>query len=207
MQGKNRYFRRSQLSEAKFRALIRYFAHDLPAWKIAELSGVSRPTVNQLFMKLRIRIAQVCNASSPLSGEGEVDESYVGARRVRGKKGCGAGGKPIVFEILERHGKVSEIVPDASRKQPQSAIRGQAALEASSTRTAGEATMGWWAWATKSISGCIMVSWSYAKRRLAKFNAVPRQTFLLHIKECEFRFHHREEDLSDRILRNDSLTS
>jgi len=45
------------LWEAKFRALIRYFAHDLPAWKIAELSGVSRPTINQLFMKLRIRIA------------------------------------------------------------------------------------------------------------------------------------------------------
>jgi len=83
-----------------------------------------------------------------------------GARRVRGKKGRGAGGKPIVFGILERHGKVSEIVPDASRKQPQSAIRGQAALEASSTRTAGEATMGWWIWATKSISGCIMVSMS-----------------------------------------------
>ena len=74
-QGKNRYFRRSHLSEAKFRALIRYFAHDFRAWKIAELSGVSRPTINQLFMKLRIRIAQVCNASSPLSGEFGVDES------------------------------------------------------------------------------------------------------------------------------------
>jgi len=135
-------------------------AHDLRAWKIAELSGVSRPTINQLFMKLRTRIAQLCNASSPLSGEVEVDESYFGARRVRGKKGRGAGGKPIVFGILERHGKVSEIVPDASRKQLQSAIRGQVALEASSTRTAGEAPIGWWTWATKSISGCIMVSMS-----------------------------------------------
>jgi len=48
------------------------------------------------------------------------------------KRGRVAGGKPIVFGILERHGKVSEIVPDASRKQLQSAIRGQAALEASS---------------------------------------------------------------------------
>jgi len=36
----------------------------------------------------------------------------------------------------------------------------QVALEASSTQTAGEATMGWWTWATKSISGCIMVSMS-----------------------------------------------
>jgi len=216
MQGKNRYFRRSHLSEAKFRAIIRYFAHDLRAWKIAELSGVSRPTINQLFMKLRIRIAQVCNASSPLSGEGEVDESYFGARRVRGKKGRGAGGKPIVFGILERHGKVSEIVPDASRKQLQSAIRGQAALEASSTRTAGEATMGWWTWATKRISECIMVSMSLPavivismalnhsghmpNGGLQSSMLFPDKRSFYTFKECEFRFNHREEDLSDRIF-------
>jgi len=38
---------------------MRYFTPDLPASKIAELSG-ARPTINQLFMKLRIGIAQVC---------------------------------------------------------------------------------------------------------------------------------------------------
>ena len=48
MQGKNKYFRRSHLSEAKFSVIIRSFAHDLPASKIAELSDVSRPTINQL---------------------------------------------------------------------------------------------------------------------------------------------------------------
>jgi len=75
-------------------------------------------------MKLRIGIAQVCNASSPLSGEVEVDESYFGAYRVRGKKGRGAGGKTIVFGILERQGKVyTEIVPAAAKKQLQAAIR------------------------------------------------------------------------------------
>jgi len=104
---KNRYFRRSHLWEAKFRALIRYFAHDLRAWKIAELSGVSRPTINQLFMKLRIRIAQVCNAPSHLSGEFKVDKSYFGVRRVRGKSRGARSGKPIVFGILERHGKLA----------------------------------------------------------------------------------------------------
>ena len=50
-----------------------------------------------------------------------------------------------------------EIVPDAARKQLQRAIRGRVALEAASTRMAGEATPDWWTWATKSISGCIMV--------------------------------------------------
>ena len=86
MQEKNRCFRRSHLSEDKFRVIIRSLALDFPASKIAELSDVSRPTINKLLLKLRIRVAQVCDASSPFSGEVEVDESYF-ARRVRGKKG------------------------------------------------------------------------------------------------------------------------
>ena len=75
MQGKNRYFRRSHPSEAKFRVIIRSFALDLPASKIAELSDVSRPKINQLLLKLRIGVTQVWDASSPFSGEVEVDES------------------------------------------------------------------------------------------------------------------------------------
>jgi len=47
---------------------------------------------------------------------------------VFGEKGRGAGGKAIVFGILERQGKVyTAIVPDASKKPLQAVIRGQAA--------------------------------------------------------------------------------
>jgi len=42
MQGKSRYFRRSRLSEAKFRLIMRYFMHDLPASKIAALNPERR---------------------------------------------------------------------------------------------------------------------------------------------------------------------
>ena len=104
--------------------IIRSFALDLPASKIAELSDVSRPMINHLLLKLRIRVAQVCDASSPSSGKVEVDESYFCARRARGRKGRGAGGKTIVFGILERQGKTyTEIVPAAAKKQTQAAIR------------------------------------------------------------------------------------
>jgi len=44
---------------------MRYFTHDLAASKLAALSDVSRPTINQRFFKLRPRIAQLCDASSP----------------------------------------------------------------------------------------------------------------------------------------------
>jgi len=40
-------------SEANFRRIEPYFAYDLPASKIAELSDVSRLMTNQLLFKLR----------------------------------------------------------------------------------------------------------------------------------------------------------
>jgi transposase-like protein len=43
--------------------------------------------------------------------------------------------------------------------------------------------------------------WSYAKRRLQKFNGVSHQTFYLHLKECEYRFNHRNLDLSQLLLK------
>jgi len=122
---KNRYFRHSRLSEAKFRLIMRYFTQGLPASKFTVLSDVSRPTTNNGSSSYDLRIAQFCDASSPFSGEVEGDESSFGARRVRGKKGRGAGGKTIVFGILERQEKVyTEIVPDASKKPLQAVIRG-----------------------------------------------------------------------------------
>ena len=84
---KNKYLKRSHISEAKYRQIVRLFCKNLSAAQIAGLSGVSRRTVNRLLINLRQRIASYCEASSPLSGEVEVDESYFGPRRVRGKKG------------------------------------------------------------------------------------------------------------------------
>ncbi|MFH0881957.1 MAG: IS1595 family transposase, partial [bacterium] len=43
--------------------------------------------------------------------------------------------------------------------------------------------------------------WGYAKSRLARFRGVPRNTFYLHLKECEFRFNNRREDLYQLLLK------
>ena len=37
--------------------------------------------------------------------------------------------------------------------------------------------------------------WSFAKRRLAKFNGCSSGAFALHLKEREFRYNHRNDDL------------
>ena len=43
--------------------------------------------------------------------------------------------------------------------------------------------------------------WSFAKRRLQKFNGVPAHTFYLHLKECEWRFNHRNANLYLELLK------
>jgi transposase-like protein len=41
--------------------------------------------------------------------------------------------------------------------------------------------------------------WSYAKHRLAKFNGCKSEKFVIHLKETEFRFNHRKENLVNII--------
>jgi len=117
----NKYAQRSRISEAKFRQLIRCFCLDLDAIQTSGLTGLNRNTVNRYLRRLRQRIAEICEQERWLGGEVEVDESYFGARRVRGKRWRGAGGKRPVFGILERGGRStrrsSRIAPSPSCKR------------------------------------------------------------------------------------------
>ena len=129
---KNKYITSSKISEAKFREIVRYFVADLSATQIATLSGISRNSINKYVMEIRHRIYDFCNSESPFIalGDVELDESYFGARRVRGKRGRGAYGKTIVFGLLKRGGKVyTEIVPDCKSKTLQDIVRGKVSAE------------------------------------------------------------------------------
>jgi len=71
-------------------------------------------------------LPNITSVQSPLSGEIEVDESFFGARRLRGKRGRGAYGSTIVFGLIKRHCKVyTQIVPDCTKVTLQNIIRGK----------------------------------------------------------------------------------
>ena len=178
---KNKYAYRSRISEAKIRQLVKLFSVDLTASQIAELSGVNRNTVNRYVTAFRERIARYCEAESPVKGEVEVDESYSGARRVRGiirgrvdlesvihSDGWrGYGG--LVDLGYQKHFRVQHSHNEFSNKHSH-------------------------------ING-IESFWSYAKTRLVRFRGLQKQTFYLHLKECEFRFNHRQEDIYLLVLK------
>jgi transposase len=215
----NRYYRRSKISERKVRRLVRHFALDLPASHAARLTGLSRRSVTAIFLKIRERIAEECQRASPFSAcEVEVDESYFGARRVRGKRGRGAGGKTIVFGIFKRNGSVyTEIVPDCKKATLQAIIRGRVSIDAAINSDGwrgydGLVNVGYakhfrvnhsdneFVKGTHHVNG-IESFWGYAKRRLQKFNGVSNRTSYLHLKECEYRFNNRNKDLSRLLLK------
>ena len=103
---KNKYIIRSKISESKFREILKYFCLDIEATKISKLSNISRQSVNKIIKNIRILIAKECEKTSKMQGEIEIDESYFGAKRVRGKRGRGAGRKTPIFGMLKRNGCV-----------------------------------------------------------------------------------------------------
>lgn len=95
---KNKYYNRSQISEKKFREVIKYFSYDFDATKIALLTKISRNTVNKIIGKIRKKIFLSLMKEEKFSGEFELDESYFGAKRIRGKRGRGQLKKPLYLD-------------------------------------------------------------------------------------------------------------
>lgn len=213
---KNRYSKSAALSERKMRAIVRCFAADLTALQTAQLCGVNRNTVNRVFRGLRERIALACREGRPFFGVVEVDESYFGARRVKGRRGRGAYGKTAVFGIFEREGKVyTEIVPDCSKSTLQSIIRGKVSIDTVIYSDGwrgynGLVDLGYGHYrvdhsADEFVSGSAHINgmegfWGMTKTRLAKFKGLPRHTFHLHLKETEWRYNHRGSNLTRMLL-------
>lgn len=215
---KNKYAIRSRISEGKFREIVRCFAHDFTATQSAKLTGVNRRSINEIFLKIRRRIteASLREPVVPLRGEVESDESYFGPHRVRGKRGRGAGGKIIVFGLLKRQGRVHvQIVPKCTKRALLPIIRGRVATGSTVYTDGWKAYDGLildgyrhyrihhskneFARGKKHING-IESFWSFAKRRLSKFNGV-KKYFPLHLKESEFRFNHRRDNIYAKLLK------
>ena len=215
---KNRYAKRAKISEAKFRQLIMHFVHDLDANTIASLIHLNRNTVNRYLTLIRKRIAEFCDQQSPFKGEIEVDESYFGGKRIKGKRGRGAYKKTPVFGVFKRGGKVyTEIVPDCAKATLQGIIRGRvdpdSIIHSDGWRGYnGLVDLGYkkhyrvnhgtdqFVDRKSHING-IESFWAFAKTRLTKFHGIADSTFYLHLKECEFRFNHRDQNMYKILLK------
>jgi len=214
---KNRYAKRSKISEAKFRQLLRYFTEDFDSTQTSKLTSISRRTISDIYKKLRLRIYELTLFEEKFSGEVEIDESYFGPRRIRSKRGRGAKGKIPVVGLLKRNGKVyTSVIKNCERETLIPIIKGKILKESTIY------TDGWTSYDSLVLNGYkhyrifhsknefargrnhvngIESFWSYTKRRIAKFNGVPKDKFILHLKESEWRFNHRYDNIYKVLIK------
>ena len=189
-------FKRSRLSWYKQERLLEYFIAGSTARCAAQLLSVNHKTAAFYFHRLREIIAYELEQESAyfFSGEIEVDESYFGAK-----------GKTPVFGLLKRGGKVyTKVIPDAKGETlipiieekviPDSIVysdswRGYNALDVSDFKHMRINHNEVFAEHENHING-IENFWNQAKRHMRKFNGIPKENFMLYLKECEWRFNH-----------------
>lgn len=194
--------------------ILRYFCLELPARRVARELGMSVYPIWQRFLAYRRWMAALAAAEArPLVGELECDESYFGGRRRGGRRGRHIGHKVVVFGILERRGRVwTVVVPQADEQTLMAQIKSQALkgavfytdrfksyqslkrygkhLPVDHSVTYVQRSRRY----LRHING-IEGFWSYAKERFQKYHGVSRRHFPLYLKEMEFRFNHRQDDL------------
>jgi len=199
----------SKISDYKIKKIIRCFCADIDATKTSIVLGFNRKTINRYYTIFRERIYQhQIHDFKKFFGVVEVDESYFGPSRIRGRQGPGRRGRGTwrqpVFGVYERDGRVfTQIIPDCKRATLRKVILGKISMESTLL------TDGWSGYTglvdvgydkhiridkSRSFSNRngahingIESFWSFTKRRLSKFNGV-KKYFDLHLKECEWRW-------------------
>ena len=217
---KNKYLKGAHLSERKFKEILRLFADDLTATQIANISGVSRVTINSYLKKLRQQIARYCETLHPVPAPipsleprqvlSAVDND--GETLVAVKTEVEKVVKPVIFGICRTGEKVhTEILPDVTRSMIHAATRGRSVLETqhSSERLRkfnGVVDLGQYCLYRLGQSSDshqmddVDAFWGLTKHRLAKFKGLNRNTAYLHLKECEYRFNYRNDDLFNALI-------
>lgn len=211
--------KRYRISERKFRVLHRCFCTDCTAVQAAKICLVNRNTSQRYFAFFRRLIVEAAWEERELYqiGNGvEVDESYFGPRRVRGKRGRGASKKVIVFGLLKRNGKVfTQVISRASQAEILPIIR-QTVKSGSDIYSDGWRSydaLGIYGYNHKKVKhednefadgkrhiNGIESFWSWTKSRLNKFHGFTREQFSQNLLESEYRFNHRS-DLEKQLRR------
>ena len=150
-----------------------------------------------------------------LRREIEMDESYFGGAR-KGQRGRGARGKSIVFGLLERDGRVYTKVVESVSAQTllthienhtrkgsvyyTDAFRGYQSLQRFGKHLVVNHSKEFVNQRTKNHINGIEGFWSYAKHILYNYRGVSRYHFPMYLKEIEYRYNHRKENVFKLFL-------
>ena len=198
-------------------AILQGFYQQQPAYRLATDLGVDVKVVTRVYQRLREALYHMAELEGgKLAGEIELDESYFGGRR-KGTRGRGAKGKSIVFGLLEREGRVyTKVVENvtaetlmqhiAARTRKGSvyytdAFRGYQSLKRYGKHHVVNHQKQLVDKRTKNHINGIEGFWSVAKHILYNYRGVSKYHFPMYLKEIEYRYNHRGENVFKQFLK------
>lgn len=195
--------------------VLYYFYLEVSARKCARELGLSYNTVSKRYASCRKAIVWYSQQEfKKLHGLIEADETYFGGKR-KGNRGRGAFNKQPVFGILERNGKVyTAVVENVSaetlfqhikKKTRKGSVfytddfRSYKDLKqyGKHNKIKHSKTFGRKHNHINGIEGF----WSYAKERFHKYHGIGKGNYLSYIKEMEFRFNNRNQDVYPLLIK------
>jgi len=218
---KNRYLKGAHISERKVKELLRLFCEDLTATQIANITAISRITINAYLKLLRTQIAQYCdeqNLTMMQNRSASYLEFYHNNNNTEGTEvQAGVAKKPLygiyqvdarihadelsgleyswVHDWLKRKVTVDENNSHQHRLALYAAIADLNSVKIYRTQfqPGSNGKLG-------IPADEFDIFWGMLKSRLIKFRGLNRKTLLLHVKETEFRYNNRNTDLYDVLL-------
>ena len=196
--------------------VLKGFYQTQPAYRLASDLGLDYQTVTRVYQNLRKAIYHTAELEGrKLSGEIEMDESYFGGRR-KGQRGRGAKGKSIVFGLLERDGVVyTRVVEGVSADELMEVIRKKTRKGSVYFTDKFRSYNSLKRWGkhhkvnhsknmvdkkTKNHINGIEGFWSFAKHILYNYRGVSKYHFPMYLKEVEYRYNHRRDNLFKLFL-------
>jgi len=197
--------------------IIKGFYQQVPAYRLATDLKLDQKTVARVYQHLRECLYHTAELEAgKLRGEIELDEAYFGGRR-KGKRGRGAAGKSLVFGLLERKGRVyTKVVEHVSAAELMQHIRqrtrkgsvyytdsfrGYQSLKRYGKHHQVNHSKSYVDKRTKNHINGIEGFWSYAKHILYNYRGVSKYHFPMYLKEIEYRFNHRGENLYKQFIK------
>ncbi len=211
----NPYFRRSHTPPDKFRELLEEFCRNYTAAKVAAETGMQRNTINSIFNKIRVRIADSLEAKSPFTHmdlEGRRVGDYNGIKFIRGAGAVGALNPMIIgafrLEVLsdaELRGRLpkvwTEVLPDIDQWTIKFLRVGKYRVVQVFTYEQALARREHYDRSKIGIDDYQDTFYEFLSRRLKHFNGIPPRTRYLHLKENEWRFNHRDSSRYSALVK------
>jgi transposase len=209
---KNRYLKNARIPERKVRELLMLFCEDLTATQIANISGISRITVNAYLKLIRTQIAQYCEERNPFYHTKRVlPVIYNNQIVMAGHKASNSTESDFYGILKSEHSIYTTGILNIDSLWLNNWLRKKINVETNiieqnhlnifeAIADLNKAKLFRINNSSQFKNGKFQMDeidlfWGILKSRITKFRGLNSNTTYLHIKESEFRYNNRNTDL------------